>query len=318
MRFSEFKPLKESIGPLSVPTPGPNQSDNIVALQKTLASLKYDVHPTGILDDRTTQAIASAQSNYGLPITGNADNMFISTVNGIIHSIPGMADFISGLFRDVTNTIMPSDSPSDTKPKSMPSAASATKPTASAAPAPSQVDKEIKPLSTSKSPLASDPKFLAKVKEVADKLQIDPNVLMKVMQHESHLDPHVRNSRGYVGLIQFGDEAAATVGVPKAKIRQMDAISQMDLVYAYYKAVGVTPNMSEGEIYMLTFLPWAKKRSNNEILGHKNNPNHLGNTKIVKGNLWDANPPFANWAASKGRDYFTKGDVIDYFKHYKA
>lgn len=321
MRFLEFKPLKESVGPLEVPA-GSDQSKLTIALQKALAAFNYDVHTTGILDDRTSQAIAKAQQDLGLPMTGKPDPTFIRTMNSSILNVPDLGKYISDVLAGLRKEAEPttaaitaltganavSNTPTST-PTSTPNTSPVDKTTNV------QSSEKIKPVKST-SPLAKDPKFLAKVDEVAGKLGIDPNILMKIMQHESTLNPKAINQIGCVGLIQFCHDD--TVGVPRSTIRKMDAISQMDLVYKYYKKVGVQPGMTQGEIYMLTFVPWAKNKDRNTVIGQKGGGRLAPNINISKNELWKDNPKFAQWAAAQGRDYYTKGDVIDYFKHYQT
>jgi peptidoglycan hydrolase-like protein with peptidoglycan-binding domain len=299
MRFAEFKPLNEATGPLKVPqTPA-----DVTNIQRALASFNYNVQPSGKMDNSTKQAIAQAQKDIGLPPTGEIDHGIVDSINTAMTSVPGMIDYISRGLSDVGNAVVDAgksaiDAGSDAVSKIFHTAS----------------NEKLKPLKSA-SALASDPEFLKKVNEVASKLGIDPNILMKIMQHESGLNPRAENKIGCVGLIQFCPKS--NIGVPSRTIKNMSAIDQMDLVYKYYKRAGVTPGMTQGEIYMLTFLPWAKNKKDSTVIGQRGG-GELSDTGISKGKLWSQNSPFANYAKSKGRDYYTKGDVIDYFKHYQA
>jgi len=313
MRFLEFKPLNENIGTLEIPVPGPYRSKIVSAMQKALAALNYDVHDTSIVDERTMKAIAAAQQNFGLTVTGKPDSNFISALNMSIPSIPGLSDYIANAMKSAKSD---SDNLAGAPASNVASSTPPANNIVSNIPVTNQHDTEkIKPVKST-SALATDSKFLAKVDEVASKLGVDPNILMKIMQHESGLKPTAINDNGCVGLIQFCHDD--TVGIPRSTIRKMDAISQMDLVYKYYKKVGVQPGMTQGEIYMLTFVPWAKNKDRNTVIGQKGGGRLAPNINISKNELWKDNPTFAKWAAAQGRDYYTKGDVIDYFKHYQA
>jgi hypothetical protein len=166
-----------------------------------------------------------------------------------------------------------------------------------------------------------EPGFIEKVEDIAGKLGIDPNILMKIMQHETGgtFDPKAINPDGHhVGLIQFDTyKTAPGLGTSKQKLLNMTQLQQLDYVYKYYVQVGVEPGMDSAEIYMLTFLPWSRGRADNTIIGRENDSSELGHTGLSKKSLWKANPPFRKWAQSKGQDYYTKGDVIDYYRHYK-
>jgi hypothetical protein len=103
MRFIEFKPLTESPqGPLKVPQV-PADLQNI---QRALASFKFDVQPTGVLDDRTKQAVSKAQAEVGLPQTGSIDHSFVDAINSAMTVIPGMIDYISSGLSDVGNAVV--------------------------------------------------------------------------------------------------------------------------------------------------------------------------------------------------------------------
>jgi peptidoglycan hydrolase-like protein with peptidoglycan-binding domain len=290
MRFSEFKPLNETAGPLKVPqTPA-----DVTNIQRALSTFKYNVQPTGVVDDRTKQAVAQAQKDIGLPPTGELDHSIIDSINTAMTSVPGMIDYISAGLSDVGHAVV--DAGKSAVSKIFGS------------------NEKVSPVKSG-SRLATDKEFLAKVDEVAGKLGIDPNILMKVMQHESGLNPRAENKIGCVGLIQFCP--SSNIGVSGPAIKRMSAIEQMDLVYKYYKRAKVQPGMTQGEIYMLTFLPWASNKKDSTVIGQRGG-GELGNTGISKDRLWAQNTPFARYAAAKGQNYYTKGDVIDYFKQYQA
>ena len=51
--------------------------------------------------------------------------------------------------------------------------------------------------------LLENPIFKEKLKEISDSIHIDENSIIKLMKHESGLNPSIKNSIGCVGLIQF-------------------------------------------------------------------------------------------------------------------
>ncbi len=51
--------------------------------------------------------------------------------------------------------------------------------------------------------LLDNPIFKEKLKEISDAIDIDEKYIIKLMKHESGLDPTIKNSIGCVGLIQF-------------------------------------------------------------------------------------------------------------------
>ena len=98
--------------------------------------------------------------------------------------------------------------------------------------------------------------FKSKVILVSEKLNISPDDLMAVMAFESNFSPSVKNSSGYVGLIQFGKLAASELGTTREDLVKMDAVEQMDYVYLHLnnKLKDVSdPTLSD--IYMAVFAP---------------------------------------------------------------
>lgn len=77
--------------------------------------------------------------------------------------------------------------------------------------------------------------FAAKVKQISDRLDIDPNWLMAVMKKESNLDPAAINHySGAVGLIQFlPSTLQSQFGKTQAEMRALNAIQQLGYVERY-------------------------------------------------------------------------------------
>ena len=87
--------------------------------------------------------------------------------------------------------------------------------------------------------------FEAKVKHVAQTLDVPPEWLMAVMYSESKLNPSAVNHKGSgaTGLIQFMVNTVKDLNrklgtqLYMSDIRNMDAVTQMDLVYTYLQNV---------------------------------------------------------------------------------
>lgn len=77
--------------------------------------------------------------------------------------------------------------------------------------------------------------FRKKVFEIAKRLGKDPNLLMAGMALETGrtFSPSSGKGTSYVGLIQFGDSAAESVGTTRAKLLKMTAVEQLDYVEKY-------------------------------------------------------------------------------------
>ena len=79
--------------------------------------------------------------------------------------------------------------------------------------------------------------FRKKVVEIANRLGKDPNLLMAGMALETGRTflPTAGKGTSYVGLIQFGDDAAESVGTTRADLLKMTALEQLDYVEKYLK-----------------------------------------------------------------------------------
>jgi L,D-transpeptidase catalytic domain len=78
-------------------------------------------------------------------------------------------------------------------------------------------------------------KFRKKVIEIAKRLGKDPNLLMAAMALETGrtFSPTSGKGKSYVGLIQFGDDAADSVGTTREALLKMTALKQLDYVEKY-------------------------------------------------------------------------------------
>ena len=131
------------------------------------------------------------------------------------------------------------------------------------------------------------PEFIVKVKDVANRLGIDVNWLMAVMHLESAgtFSPSITNSLGYVGLIQFGWSASATIGTTQAKLKMMSAVEQLEYVYKYL-AIYKRKITSYVDLYLAIFFPVALGKSKDFVLQAKNLPAD----KVARANpLFDIN-----------------------------
>jgi len=99
-----------------------------------------------------------------------------------------------------------------------------------------------------------DPDFNKKLAKVATALGTTSNALLAVMKQESGVNPHIQNSIGATGLIQFMPDTARRLGTTTDELKQMDGVQQLDYVYKYYKMTGVGDG-SVGDLYMATFMP---------------------------------------------------------------
>ena len=110
------------------------------------------------------------------------------------------------------------------------------------------------------------PEFLAKVKEISQRLDCDYRDLLGLMNSESGINAKAKNPNGSAtGLIQFIESTARSLGTTTAELRQMSPIDQLDYVEKYLanaKAnAGISGRLSAGDLYALTFLPGRASRN---------------------------------------------------------
>lgn len=150
-----------------------------------------------------------------------------------------------------------------------------------------------------------EPYFMEKVKQVAANLGVSEKDLMGIMNHESGLNPRAVNPMSKaVGLIQFMPKTALGLGTSAEEILKMSATEQMDLVEKYYKKNGVKSGDDIGDLYMLTFMPAARNKPDNFVLGNANGGRvfDLSAAAVYRQNkLFDTN----------NDGIFTVGDVKD-------
>lgn len=104
----------------------------------------------------------------------------------------------------------------------------------------------------------SEQAFVDKVCRISQDLCIVPDWLMIVMELETAgtFDPAITNGLGYTGLIQFGDVRAAEVGTTTDRLRNMNALEQLDYVYlALKKFAGIMNRLPD--VYLAVFFPIA-------------------------------------------------------------
>jgi len=129
--------------------------------------------------------------------------------------------------------------------------------------------------------------FIDKAQNVCERLGIDINWLMAVIELETAgtFDPAITNSLGYVGLIQFGKEAAERIGTTQTKLKEMTAVEQLEYVYKYY-AIYKSKITSYVDLYIATFFPIALGKGRDFVLEAKN----LSAQKVANANpLFDLN-----------------------------
>ena len=161
--------------------------------------------------------------------------------------------------------------------------------------------------------LLKNPLFMQKLEEVSKNLGFQKEWLIKLMRKESRLNPHVENTIGCVGLIQFcPDKPGAgfkTIGDKKynlQNIKKMSGAQQLSLVEEFYKPY-VSKIKNYQDLYMFTFYPAAFGKPDNHVIGsEKKDPNY----KFI---ISKQNPAIAKAAGKEpGKDTLTVADFKKY------
>lgn len=114
-----------------------------------------------------------------------------------------------------------------------------------------------------------DQAFRVKVREVAGRLNINPDWLMAVMAFETGntFNPGIKNQAGSsaVGLIQFLKSTATSLGTSTTALSRMTAVEQLDYVEKYYNQYrGRINNLAD--CYMAVLWPKAIGKPDSYVL----------------------------------------------------
>lgn len=109
------------------------------------------------------------------------------------------------------------------------------------------------------------PEFLAKVKQIAQRINCDYRDLLALMNSESGINAHQwctipGEENKAVGLIQFREGTARTLGTSMQALANMTPLEQLDYVEKYFKYWIDLKNLngkqlSAGDLYTLTYTP---------------------------------------------------------------
>lgn len=158
--------------------------------------------------------------------------------------------------------------------------------------------------------LLDNPIFKEKLKEISDAIDIDEKYIIKLMKHESGLDPTIKNSIGCVGLIQFcpGGGATKTINGKSYSLEELryDLEAQMDAIKDFWVRGYKNGKIKEpADLYIYNFFPVAAGKSDNFVLKAKG---------LSAKTVAHANPVF-NRVLGRDRDTpLTVGNLKDYYE----
>jgi len=158
--------------------------------------------------------------------------------------------------------------------------------------------------------LLNNPIFKKKLKEISNAIHIDENSIIKLMKHESGLNPEIKNSDGCVGLIQFCPGG----GMPKTingKSYTLDELrynleAQMDAIKEFWSQGYNSGKIKKpADLYLYNFFPIAAGKSDDFVLQSKD----LSAEKIAR-----ANPGFNKKLGKPVSSPLTVGDMNQYYQ----
>ena len=256
----------------------PEQFARVKAMQTKLKDIGYGLGSTGVdgkFGPRTSAALAAFIKDYNLQ---GKSNLFDA---GLAKALD---DVISGAIQRVQK-------PTQVNTRTAPQQTSAGKTLVGGVKNPGAALKE--------------PEFMKKLQQVAERLGVEQEVLLKVMKFESNLDPQAVNSMSKAtGLIQFMPDTATGLGTSVEELYNMTATDQLNFVEKYYKRAGVKPGATVGDLYMLTFMPAAANKPDDFVIGNRNGGRVFN---LDAGKVYAQNKGF-----DKDNDgIFTKADIIN-------
>jgi len=158
--------------------------------------------------------------------------------------------------------------------------------------------------------LLDNPVFKQKLKEISDAINIDEQSIIKLMNHESGLDPTIKNSIGCVGLIQFCPSGGGTKKINGKNYSledlrndlevQMEAIKQFWL--SGYNSGKIK---SPEDLYIYNFFPIAAGKSDDFV---------LQSSDLSAETVANSNPVFNRTLNRKRNTPLTVGDLKDYYQ----
>jgi hypothetical protein len=121
--------------------------------------------------------------------------------------------------------------------------------------------------------LLSNNSFKDRISQISEKIGIDEDSIIKLMNHESKLDPSVKNSVGCVGLIQFcpdtRDGSYKTIDGEKYDLEELrnNLNLQMDAIEDFWVEGKNRGKINSAEdLYIYNFFPIAAGKPNNFVL----------------------------------------------------
>lgn len=169
---------------------------------------------------------------------------------------------------------------------------------------------ELTNISAKGQELLNNPIFKKKLKEISNAINIPESSIIKLMKHESGLDPKIKNSIGCVGLIQFcpGGGRTKTVNGKTYTLEELrnDLGAQMDAIKDFWVSGYKNGRIKNpADLYIYNFFPVAAGKPDDFVLQAKG----LSAKTVAK-----ANPGFNKKLGKPVDSPLTVGDLKQYYK----
>jgi len=170
--------------------------------------------------------------------------------------------------------------------------------------------KRIGKVSAKGQQLLDNPIFKEKLKEISSAIHIDERSIIKLMKHESGLDPTIKNSIGCVGLIQFcpGGGMPKTINGKSYTLDEIryDLEAQMDAIKEFWtKGYNNGKIKRPADLYLYNFFPVAAGKPDDFVLQAKG----LSASTVSR-----ANPGFNKKLGKPVSSPLTVGDMKRYYQ----
>ena len=160
--------------------------------------------------------------------------------------------------------------------------------------------------------LVNNPDFMAKIRDISNTIKIGDQYILKLMNHESRLDPTVKNSIGCVGLIQFCPDkkgsGTKTIGGKVYSLEELrnDLTLQLNAIKEFWRTGYNNGKITEpADLHIYNFFPVAAGKDDSFV---------LGTDKMSPETIANANPVFNKGLARARNTPLSVGDLKRYYK----
>ena len=160
--------------------------------------------------------------------------------------------------------------------------------------------------------LLDNQSFHDKLEDISDSINIDKDSIIKLMNHESKLDPQSKNNNGCVGLIQFCPDSrngsTKTIGNKTYNLEELrnNLDKQMEAIKEFWETGYKSGKIKEPkDLYIYNFFPIAAGKSDDFV---------LKSSELSAQEVASSNPIFNKTLGKPRNTPLTVGDLENYYK----